>query len=263
MVKTVKVDESNKHDLIRWLRCHLLHNLFVIHNLLYEPDKTTTYVSYADDESLKGFVSIYRDFRVPLIRLDGEKEAADELLKILSENKMLLYCPPSLIERVKVKFPEAKHYLEDQMCVRRNEFRSIDPTPALKLAPIHASQLEKLYSTSHGIFADNKEKCTKLLESLSFYGIVQNSKLVSVAFARQMLPNAWELSGVFTDPDYRCKGYATKVSSAATLEALEYAETVSLYVRHDNAHAVKTYEKLGYRKIDEWYWVDVGTGLAP
>jgi predicted GNAT family acetyltransferase len=44
---------------------------------------------------------------------------------------------------------------------------------------------------------------------------------------------------------------------------LRHAEAAALFVRADNYPAVSVYEKIGYRKIGEKLWVDVGTGLRP
>jgi predicted GNAT family acetyltransferase len=48
-----------------------------------------------------------------------------------------------------------------------------------------------------------------------------------------------------------------------TEEALKYAETAALFVRSDNYSAIRVYEEIGYKKIGEKIWVDVGTGLKP
>ena len=44
---------------------------------------------------------------------------------------------------------------------------------------------------------------------------------------------------------------------------MKYAEAAALFVRSDNYPAIRVYEKIGYRKIGEKLWVDVGTGLKP
>jgi len=48
-----------------------------------------------------------------------------------------------------------------------------------------------------------------------------------------------------------------------TEEALKQAESAALFVRSDNYPAIRVYEKIGYKKIDEKLWVDVGTRLKP
>ena len=95
------------------------------------------------------------------------------------------------------------------------------------------------------------------------YGVFVNDELVSYAGSFLQLPEVWMIGGVYTDPNDRGKGYATLATSAVTEEALRNAETAALFVRSDNYSAIKVYEKIGYRKIGEKLWVDVGTGLRP
>ncbi len=71
------------------------------------------------------------------------------------------------------------------------------------------------------------------------------------------------IGGVYTDPEHRNKGYATLATSAVTEEALGKAEAAALFVRSDNYPAIKSYEKIGYRKICERLWIDVETGRRP
>jgi hypothetical protein len=68
------------------------------------------------------------------------------------------------------------------------------------------------------------------------------------------------IGGVYTLPNHRNKGYATLATSAITQEALENSEAAALFVRSDNYPAIKAYGKIGYKKIGEKLWVDVGTG---
>jgi len=63
--------------------------------------------------------------------------------------------------------------------------------------------------------------------------------------------------------ELRKYGFATQATYGVTKEALEKVEAAILFVRSDNYPAIKVYEKIGYRKIDERLWVDVGTGLKP
>jgi len=80
---------------------------------------------------------------------------------------------------------------------------------------------------------------------------------------REDLLLIWMIGGVYTQPTRRNKRYATLATSAITEEALGSAEAAALFVRSDNYPAVSVYEKIGYRKIGEKVWVDVGTGLRP
>jgi predicted GNAT family acetyltransferase len=98
---------------------------------------------------------------------------------------------------------------------------------------------------------------------MPLYGVFVNGELVSYAGSFIQLPEIWMIGGVYTEPKHRNKGYATLAVSAITEHALKEAETAALFVRSDNYAAIRTYEKLGYHRIGEKLWVDIGTGLKP
>jgi predicted GNAT family acetyltransferase len=98
---------------------------------------------------------------------------------------------------------------------------------------------------------------------MPIYGVSIDSELVSYAGSFIQLPQVWMIGGVYTHPNHRNKEYATFATSAVTEEALKNAENAALFVRSDNHSAIRVYEKIGYKKIGEKLWVDVGTGLKP
>lgn len=262
MFKIVEVDESSNDDVVKRLKLDLLHNLFMVYNLMYEPDKTTAYVAYGSDDSLKGLLLIYRR-TPPMVRLDGEERATHKLLEFLPRDNMILFCPPTLLNIVKRKFPEANCYPEYQMYVAKGEERLITPNLAERLEPKHASLLADLYSSSPGEFRISEQRIKELLEKCGVYGIFEADGLVSAAVSVKRLPEIGEVIGVFTHPKCRGRGFGKMVVSAATDDVLKHADGSNLYVGAKNIPAIKVYEKLGYRKIDEWYWVDIGTGTKP
>ena len=262
--KIVEVDESNKNDVVKRLRLDLLRNSFAVYNLMYEPDKTTAYVAYGSDDSLKGFLLIYRR-TPPMVRLDGEEHVAHRLLELLPRDNMILFCHPTLLNIAKSKFPEANCYPEYQMYVAKGEERLITPNLAERLRPEHASLLADLYSSSpeEFQFSRSEQRCKELLEKCGVYGIFEADRLVSAAVSVKRLPEVGEVIGVFTNPRYRGRGFGTMATSAATDDVLKHADGSNLYVGADNIPAIKVYEKLGYRQVDKWYWVDIGTGSKP
>ena len=264
MFKIVEVDESNKNDVVKRLRLDLLRHVPVVYGLMYEWDKATAYVAYGSDDSLKGLLSIYRR-TPPMVRLDGEERATHKLLQFLPKENMILFCPPTLLNIVKSRFPEANCHPEYQMYVAKGEEHLVTPNLAERLEPKHAPLLAELYSSSpeEFQFSRSKQRCKELLEKCGVYGIFDKDRLVSAAVSVKMLPDVGEIRGVFTHPKYRGRGVGTMATSAATEDVLKHADGSNLYVGAHNIPAIKVYEKLGYRKIDEWYWVDIGTGTRP
>ena len=265
MSKIAEVDEENRSDVIKQLRSDLLQNLFVTYCLLQDPEKTTFYAAYGDDGSLRGHLLMYRGFAtIPLVgRIDGEEEPARRLLELLPSEKMVLFCSPSLANVVRERLPDACFYPEQQMYVAKAEERLVAPNLAQRLAPEHAPLLTELYSSGERQSARSEEGCKELLEKQIVYGVFAGSKLISVAVAVERLPEAWEIIGVFTDPNHRGRGFATMATSAATHKSLKHADGVSLWVGSKNVPAIRAYQKLGYKKVGEAFWVDRGTGLKP
>jgi len=265
MFQIVKVRKEGRQRIVQHLRSNLLHNLFVIYDLLYEPERTIMYVTHDDSGSLRGHLLIYKGFAtIPLAaRLDGEERYTQRLLEMLPNEKMVLFCPTNLLKIVKKKFREACCYPEYQMYVAKGEERLVTSNLVERLKPEHASLLCELYASGEPSFVRSEERCRKLLEKSGVYGIFEGSKLASAAISVERLPEVGEVTGVFTHPKYRGRSFGTMTTSAATEDVLRHADGSNLYVRADNRPAVRVYEKLGYKKIDQWYWVDVGVGLKP
>jgi predicted GNAT family acetyltransferase len=123
--------------------------------------------------------------------------------------------------------------------------------------------LAKLLSTRKDRPERAMERYLRWISTLPLYGVFVNGKLVSYAGSFIQLPQVWMVGGVYTKPTRRNKGYATLATSAITEKGLRNAEATALFVRSDNYPAISVYKKIGYRKIGEKVWVDVGTGLRP
>ncbi|MGQ9531166.1 MAG: GNAT family N-acetyltransferase [Candidatus Bathycorpusculaceae bacterium] len=126
-----------------------------------------------------------------------------------------------------------------------------------------ASKLMALLSTREDRHRRNLDKYVEWVSRMPMYGVFINDELVSYAGSFLQLPQICLIDGVYTHPDHSNRGYATLATSAITEEVLKKADAASLFVRNDNYPAIRVYEKIGYKKIGEKLWVDVGTALKP
>jgi predicted GNAT family acetyltransferase len=95
-----------------------------------------------------------------------------------------------------------------------------------------------------------------------FFGLHVSKQLVAVA-GTHLVSETYGVAAVgniFTHPNYRGRGYATKATSAVLTELVERGiEDIVLNVSQDNAPALRVYAKLGFESCCAFY---EGTGVA-
>jgi RimJ/RimL family protein N-acetyltransferase len=89
-----------------------------------------------------------------------------------------------------------------------------------------------------------------------FYGIRENGEIISIAGVHIISPwaSVAAIGNVFTRPDRRGQGFATKTSAAVIQAVLEQGiDTIVLNVAMDNEPALRCYEKLGFTPHCSYY----------
>ncbi|MGP8072808.1 MAG: GNAT family N-acetyltransferase [Thermoplasmata archaeon] len=260
---------ESARDLSDELRLYLsldpIGNAFALHDLSREPDRTELWIARVEGQ-LRAHLLVYdpHEFGVKWVHLSGRPDAAEELLAHLPARKAVAITDPALAPQIASRFETSGLYPEDIMVAEMGSARLIASSLAVRLTGEHAEEYARLVVPS--VFPLN-EKVLELnrrrLNDEVVYGIFADGVLVSVAGTSVRTPGAWIVGGIQTLPSHRKKGYATQVTSAVTKEALGEAGRAGLYVRRDNDAAIRVYERLGYRKVGERVWIDLGTGLAP
>jgi len=263
MFKVEKVDENNEQDIIDSIKSDVIRHVFAFYDIQHEPEHTTAYAAF-EDENLKGYILIYTALDFPSVVLECEKDTAEKLIEYAPENRFIMHAPPDLLTVIKRKFPSTKHYVEDWMLIKKGEANSFGSKLVRRLwTEDDASMLAVLLSSREDRPRGTVKKYIDWISKTPIYGVFMNDALVSYAGSFIQLPQVWMIGGVYTHPNHRNRGCATLATSAVTEEALKRAEAAALFVRSDNYPAIRVYEKIGYKKIGEKLWVDVGTGLKP
>jgi GNAT superfamily N-acetyltransferase len=260
---------ESARDLSDELRSYLsldpIGNAFALHDLSHEPDRTELWIARVKGQ-LRAHLLVYdaHEFGVKWVHLSGRPDATEELLAHIPARKAVVITDPALGPQIASRFETSGLYPEEIMVAERESARPTTSNLAVRLTGTNAEEYARLVVPS--VFRLN-EKVLELnrrhLNEEVVYGVFVDGVLVSVAGTSVRTPRAWIVGGVETLPSHRRKGYATEVTSAVTKEALGGAERAGLYVRKDNDAAIRVYERLGYRKVGERVWIDLGTGLAP
>jgi RimJ/RimL family protein N-acetyltransferase len=263
MLAVKKVDENSKQHMIDCLKSDVIRHVFAFYDLQYEPQNTTVYATF-ENENLKGYILIYTALEFPSVILECDEDAAGKLIEYAPENQFIVHTPPNLLPAIMKRFPDAKHYMENWMQVKKGQAKFFRSIVVCRLRTVEdASKLANLLSTRKDRLAETVSRYVNLVSKTPTYGVFINNELVAYAGSFCQLPQVWMIGGVFTHPDCRNRGYATLAVSAVTEEALKNAESAALFVRSDNYPAIRAYEKIGYKKIGEKLWVDVGAGRSP
>jgi RimJ/RimL family protein N-acetyltransferase len=262
MYTVKKVDESNKQCVIDSLRSDVVKHVFAFYDIQYEPENTVMYAAF-ENSNLKGYILTYTALDFPSVVLECEKGTAEKLIEHAPEGHFIIHVQPNLLPIVEGKFSNAKPYVEDWMLIKKGQAHFFGSKVVHRLCSEEDASRLAILLSSREDRPNRKKKYMEWISETPMYGVSLDSELVSYAGSFIQLPQVWMIGGVYTHPDYRNKGYATLATSAVTEEALRHAETAALFVRSDNYPAIRVYEKVGYRKIGEKLWVDVGTGLRP
>lgn len=84
-----------------------------------------------------------------------------------------------------------------------------------------------------------------------YFGIIEDGRLAAMGGIRMAMPGYQELSAICTHPDYRGRGYASRLSSHLIHHIMSQDEVPFLHTESDNHAAQHVYEKLGFelRKV--------------
>lgn len=262
MFRIEKIDENNRQRVIDFLGLDVVRHVFAFYDIQHDSEHTTMYTA-SKNGNLEGYILIYTALDFPSVILECENDIGEELIEYAPENRFIMHAPPNLLSIIKGRFPNAKHYVENWMLVKRGETRLFKSELVRRLCTEDAPKLAIFLSSREDRPREPVKKYIDWISKMPLYGVFVNGGLVSYAGSFLQLPQIWMIGGVYTRPDHRNKGYGTLATSAVTEEALEHGEAAALFVRLDNYPAIRVYEKIGYKKIGEKLWVDVGTGLKP
>ncbi len=252
-------------ELRAYLGANPFGNAFVLHDLSHDPDRTELWTARVGGQ-LRAHLLIHdaREIEVKWVHLFGGPDAAEELLAHLPTRRTVVITEPALVSRVTDRFGATGIYREDIMATERGSARPVGSVLAVRLTGKSAEEYARLVASpaiplNERVVADHRRH----LDDDVVYGVFEDGVLVSVAGTLVRTPEVWIVGGVRTLPRHRRKGYAAQVTSAVTKEALDAVGLAGLYVRQDNDNAIRLYERLGYRKVREGVWIDLGTGLTP
>jgi ribosomal protein S18 acetylase RimI-like enzyme len=253
-----KVNDDDR-EALAYLETNLIHNALEIWSMKSESQRHELHVR-RHNGAIIAHLGIYHAPEADYVSIGGQEEAIGELLSLIPEKGVVLLTPRAF-ELVRGRLKSEKAYMSDLMLVERGEERLVNPDRAVRLSEKDSEEYAALGPSFVGPPTPTEWARERILREAVF-GVFEG-RLVSTASVVVPLPEIAVVIGVETRKEFRRRGYGTAVVSAATREALDRSKSCLLGVASDNEEAKGIYHRLGFRKVGEEVWVDVGTGLSP
>jgi len=125
-----------------------------------------------------------------------------------------------------------------------------DSGKIVRLDHSHEADIKKLYQKAY----PENYFVTKMLETGKYLGYSIDNTLVAISGVHVSSDeyNMAVLGNITTDPDYRRKGIASRLTSILSEELLNEGKSVCLNVKDDNMPAIKCYKSLGFEKVHDY-----------
>lgn len=98
--------------------------------------------------------------------------------------------------------------------------------------------------------------CESRLEAVLGWGTIyllrQDGRIVSCALTTTETKDSAMLGAVFTEPDYRRKGYSSSCCVGLCRELAEKGKDVYLFYKNSDASLAEMYGRLGFQPADSW-----------
>jgi ribosomal protein S18 acetylase RimI-like enzyme len=204
------------------------------------------------DGELAAIVLFYRGFDPVVLVMFGEPDGIRAALAdILLPEEVYYVLPQEIAAPLSERYDCPNRHHEWRMVLDARAFLAPPLDAVTRIAPEHADQLAALYRGA----AEPGEAIAAFspwqIAHGVFYGVWVGGALVATAGTHvwSVAEGVAAVGNVFTQPEFRGRGYATWCTGAVVRDALAAGlDTVVLNVRDDNASAIRVYEKLGFRR---------------
>lgn len=93
-----------------------------------------------------------------------------------------------------------------------------------------------------------------------YYVLEENGAIKFQVHLNALTPYAGQVTGVYTPPAFRRKGYAQRGMGAFSHHALQRTPQLCLFVNDFNTAAIRLYESLGYKQVMEYRAIFLDAG---
>jgi len=244
--------DVSSEDIRKLLETDRLWSAYALADL--DPEISAFSEWYLHSDSL---ILIYRGLNPSVLFAMGQPEGLETLFREIPAGRytytLMGYTREMIREKLEI---ETENHMW-RMVLKPGEFPGTSTEGVVKLSVADLDAIHKLFNEH----PDQPDAFTlNQLRTGVFYGLYDGDELISIAGTH--IISHWAgvaaIGNVFTRPDRRGKGFATKVTAAVVNEILEQGvQTNVLNVAMNNAPAITCYRNLGFWPYCGYY---EGTG---
>ncbi|MEO8445952.1 MAG: GNAT family N-acetyltransferase [bacterium] len=218
--------------------------------------KFTEWYAAEEDGEIKQIILIYKGTNLPVMiaLCDKNENIMKELLTNLEPGlpeKFYSHLSKGLAEVLQDNYNLEKHGTYLKMSLQKNDLVLFDEDPAVRrLEVADIEQIKNFYEES---YPDNWFD-KRMLESRKYFGYFINEKLAGIA-GIHVYSGKYKvavLGNITTDPVHRGRSICTILTSVLCVDLFETVHNIGLNVHIDNAAAIRSYEKLGFKITGEY-----------
>jgi ribosomal protein S18 acetylase RimI-like enzyme len=199
------------------------------------------------NSNVVGVCAVYRAFSTPSVVFGTtDPEVKENLLEnVMSEipKNFISLCNPLDVGLFKDYTTITHSHTEQQMIAHPPKYIRCDNVDAAKVKKTEFKILNEFY-TDH-----NAEAWTPIqFKAGPYYCVKVKGKIVSAAGVHLVTPQIAQLGNIVTDEAYRNQGFATACTNLLARNLASKDRIISLFVRTDNAPAIRIYKKIDFLK---------------
>jgi len=231
-----------------------LNYYFFISDMKLRPDQTKIWLAM-EDQKIEGLLLVYRDY---IVQLRGSREAVRLLLNQVTLEKVDLQAPLGYDDIVLDRYrPKVKEEIVLMHLSKGEEKTQISTAPE-RLSVEDAEEISQIMKNEDPVWWGDltAERLKSALSDACWLGIRQDQRIASAGMTR-IVDFGSNISVVVTRKEYRNRGYATSIVSALVQEILKASSTALIHVLSDNASAIRTYSKVGFRPYKSYLSIHI------
>ena len=252
-MKVIPLNSTNESKFWSYVEHRKEEYFFFIMDLKNYPEYTKIWMAIDENGDIQGMLL---DYKGKNIQIRGSDEAVKKLIGEIDlslKDITILYSQKGLLDRKYLK--DKKEIILNRMLIHPGENIIKSDISSEILTENDKEELASLYrKTDPSFWGHVQGKDLEFDENHKWFGIKRENKIVS--FAHIWFGEEFGLiSTVGTHPDFRNSGFATSLVSVAIQELLKHSPLGLIHVRADNAPAVHTYKKNGFRDFLQFYFL--------